>query len=82
VFLENFMTLGGSDGPEYRGLREANRVVPSVFLGFVVAWCLTLLPVLPIETKIRGLRRCRVAIWITAAAWLTWTMCDGSSLFR
>src|SRR5262245_40922452 len=37
VFYGGLSTIGGTSGPEHRGLREANRIVPSIFLGFAVS---------------------------------------------
>jgi hypothetical protein len=74
LFCGGLSTLGGSDGPEHRGLREANRIVPSLFLGFALAWFVSLFPVLSTETRHEGMRRCRVAICITTVAWFGWVL--------
>jgi hypothetical protein len=82
IFFGGFSTVGGTDGPEHRGLREADLIVPSMFLGFAVAWLLTFVPLLSIETRLRGMRRCRVAIRLTAVAWFAWVISGGASFLR
>ena len=69
-------------GPEHRGLREANHIVPWVFVAVAVVWFVTLLPVLPSPLRITTLRRCRVLLWVTVGAWLVWTVVRASPARR
>jgi hypothetical protein len=64
----------GGTGPRFRGLHQANAVWPWVFLAVAVAWLVALLPVLPIATRIRILRWCRIVVYSTGATWLAWTI--------
>jgi fatty acid desaturase len=83
VLATNVMIADGDGmGPEHRGLREANRAVPFVFVAVAVVWFVTLFAVLPTPVRITALRRCRVLLWITVGVWLVWTFVRGSSLFR
>jgi hypothetical protein len=65
-------------GPEYRGLHEANQVVPWVFLAVAVVWFVALLPVLSTPVRVAMLRRCRIVLWVTVGTWLVWTFVRAS----
>jgi hypothetical protein len=71
LLLTSIWTLGDT-GPRYRGQDTANRIVVSSFVGVAIAWFAALFPVVPIETRIRGLRWCRVVIYVTAVGWIVW----------
>ena len=65
-------------GPEYRGLHEANQVVPWVFVAVAVVWFVTLLPVWSTPLRVAMLRRGRIVLWVTVVAWLVWTFVRAS----
>ena len=71
LLLTSLWTLGET-GRGYRGQDTANRIVVSSFFGVAIAWFATLFPVLPNETRIRGLWWCRVVIHVTAVGWIVW----------
>jgi hypothetical protein len=48
-----------------------------VFLAVALTWLLSLFPVLPIETRIRALRWCRIVIYVIPVTWLAWTIARG-----
>ena len=64
-----------------QALDEAGPVVFWVFFAVAAAWFVSLSRVFPIDTRIRLLRWCLIAIGVTAVAWLGWMLLRGSSRF-
>jgi hypothetical protein len=74
-FLTQFFVLDASGTePRFRGLHEANHAAGLVLIAVALAWFITLMPLLPITTRIDALARARIALGATGALWIVWTL--------
>jgi hypothetical protein len=73
AILEGLIILDAdSRGPEFEGLRQADRVSGTVLVAVALAWFLTWLPVFSVSTRLRALSRSRVVLATVAALWIVW----------
>jgi len=43
-------------------------------IAVALAWFITLVPILPVTTRIDALARARIALGMTGALWIVWTL--------
>ena len=74
-FLTQFFVLDArGTEPRFRGLNEANHGAGLALIAIALAWFITLVPLLPITTRIDALVRARIALGATGALWIVWTL--------
>ena len=62
------------DQPQFRGMAEANRVLPWVFAFAGVLWLASFVPGLEVATRVRVLRACCWVLGGSAVAWIAWVL--------
>jgi hypothetical protein len=73
VFLDGIIVLDADpDGPEFEGLRQANRGLGVVLAAVAFAWFLTWLPIASVSTRLHALARSRVVLAATGVLWIVW----------
>jgi hypothetical protein len=60
--------------PRFQGLHEANHAAGLALIAVALAWFITLVPILPVTTRIDALARARIALGMTGALWIVWTL--------
>ena len=62
------------DRPEFRGITEANAVLPWVFAFAAVLWLASFAPGLEVATRVRVLRTCCWVLGGSAVVWIAWAL--------
>ena len=74
-FLTQLFILDASGTePRFQGLREANHAAGLALIAVALVWFITLVPVLPTTTRVDSLARAHIALGVTGALWIVWTL--------